>query len=138
MSKLKIITPGSVLIEKTAGEMAGVFYDAARSSGMKVIKLQGQKINLLNFKTPRSFARSHLEKFIPAAIESLVTIMGRPNTPPESKQMIYDAIMERTNDEQVTVMGKAAGLPEFEKTILYKPDNIKPKPIIINTEKFSG
>jgi hypothetical protein len=32
-----------VIIEKTAGEFAGVFYDSARSSGMTVIKLQGKQ-----------------------------------------------------------------------------------------------
>lgn len=132
----KIITPKEILIEKTAGEMAGVFYDAARSSGMKVINLQGKKINLMNFKGPRQFARSHLEKFIPAAMKALIDIMSNEKTHPSQKQIIYDAIMERTNDEQVNAIGQAAGLPEFEKTILYKPDNEKPKPIIVNTPKL--
>lgn len=135
MSKLKIITPSSNIIEKTAGEMAGVFYDAARSSGMTRIQLQGKRINLLAYKTSRAFARTHLEKFIPAAIESLTTILGRPNTPEEAKRIIYDAIMERTNDEQVIQMGKTAQLPEFENSPLYKTDTELPKPVIINSTK---
>lgn len=123
-----------MLIEKTSAEMAGTFFDAARSSGLKVIHLQGKTINLMRYRRTRDFAKAHLEKFIPAALKSLIDIMSMPHTPPDQKQLIYDAIMERTNDEQVQDMGKAAGLPEFEKTILYKPDNEKPRPIIINTE----
>jgi len=52
----KLKDPSDVIVEKTAGEMAGVFYDAARSSGMTVIQLQGKKINLLNYKSPSVFA----------------------------------------------------------------------------------
>jgi len=137
MSKLKIIQPHSILIEKTASEFAGVFFDAARSSGMEIIQLQGKKIDLRKYKNnPRKFAKAHLEKFIPAAIHSLVQIMSRENTPISMKQQIYDAIMERTNDEGVNVLGKSAGLPEFENTILYKDDTEKPKPIVINTPKL--
>ncbi len=136
MSKLKIITPSSMLIEKTAGNFAGVWYDAARSSGIKIAKLQGKTINLLKYKNnPRLFAKAHLEKFIPAAIHALTTLLGKPNIPAEQKEIIYAAIMERTNDEQVNNLGKAAGLLEFENTILYKDDSEKPKPIIINTIK---
>lgn len=132
----KIITPQSILIEKTAGEFAANFYEGCRNSNMKVIMLQGKRINLMNFKGPRQFARAHLEKFIPAALEALITIMGNDKTHPDQKEIIYQAIMERTNDEQVNAMGQAAGLPEFEKTILYKPDDEKPKPIIVNTPKL--
>lgn len=138
MSKLKIKDPSDVIIEKTAGEFAGVFYDAARSSGMKMVKLQDDIINLSRYKTPRAFARMHLEKFIPAAVHALTDIMSRPNTPPEQKEIIYQALLERINDEGVIGMGQAAQLPEFEKTILYKPDTELPKPIIINTEKYNG
>lgn len=140
MSKFnKIVTPQSNIIEKTSAELAAVFFDAARSSGMKKIKLQGRIINLMKYKeNPRNFARDCLEGFIPAAIEALTTIMGRPNTPPEQKEIIYQAILERVNDPQLGDMAKAAGnLPEFEQTILYKTDQEKPKPIIINTTKLN-
>ncbi len=132
----KIKDPSDVIVEKTAGEFAGVFYDAARSSGLKVIQLQGQKINLLKYKTPRAFARSHLEKFIPAAVEALIEIMSRPNTPADQKEMIYQALMERVNDQDIDMRGKLAKLPEFENTPLYKPDTELPKPVIINTPKI--
>jgi len=132
----KLKDPSDVIVEKTAGEMAGVFYDAARSSGMTVIQLQGKKINLLNYKSPRGFARRHLEKFIPAAAHALIEIMSRDTTPPEQKDVIYNAIMERVNDPDLDMMAKTAGdLPEFENTVLYKSDQEKPKPVIVNTAK---
>lgn len=139
MSKFnKIITPDSNIIEVTAGKLAAIFFEASRSSGLKKIKLQGRIINLMKYKeNPRNFARDCLEAFIPAAIEALTTIMGRANTPPEQKELIYQAILERVNDPQLGDMAKAAGdLPEFEQTILYKSDQEKPKPIIINTPKI--
>lgn len=132
MSKLKIIEPKVDLIEKTAGEFAGVFYDASRSSGMTIINLQGQKINLLRYKGPRQFARAHLEKFIPAATHALIEILSKDTTSPEKKQVIYDALMERVNDGQLHDLGKASGLPEYQVDQLkYLPDDIKPKPIIV-------
>lgn len=137
MSKLKIITPTSMIIEKTAAEFAGVFFDAARSSGMKKIKLRGEIIDLLRFKNnPKLFARKYLEKFIPDAVKALIDIMSRPNTPEEQKRIIYDAITERTNDEQLNAMGTVAGLPEFKDTPLFKKDTELPKPIILNTPKI--
>lgn len=135
MSKLKIIEPHHFLIEHTAGAFAATFFEAARSSGMKTIMLQGQKINLMRYKeNPRLFAKAHLEKFIPAATHSLIEIMSRENTPASQKEQIYQAILERTNDPDLDMMAKTAGdLPAFEQTVLYKPDNEKPKPVIINT-----
>lgn len=133
---MKIVDPGNVIVEKTAGEFAGVFYDAARSSGLKVIKLQGKVINLLRYKSPRAFARAHIEAFIPAAMHSLMQILSRPETPEPQKKLIYDAVMERVNDANLGMMGKTAGLAEFQNTVLYKPDNEKPKPVIVNTQKI--
>jgi hypothetical protein len=60
MSKLKLKDPSDVIIEKTAGEMAGVWYDAARSSGMTIVKLQNQVIDLRRFKSTKDFARRHI------------------------------------------------------------------------------
>lgn len=135
---IKIVDPSNVIVEKTAGEFAGVFYDAARSSGLKVISLQGKKINLLKYKTSRDFARRHLEAFIPAAVEALIEIMSRPNTPVAQKDMIYNALMERVNDKDIDMVAKIAGdMPEFEQTVLYKPDTELPKPVIINTPKIN-
>lgn len=137
MSKLKIVDPSIFIIEKTAGELCGVFFDAARSSGLTVIQLQGQKINLLKYKRTRDFARAHFEKFIPAAVHALIEIMSKDTTPVATKELIYQAIMERTNDQQLDMMGKSAQLPEYENTILYKKDNELPKPVIVNTPKIN-
>lgn len=134
MVKFKIIEPHSVLIEKTAAEFAGTFFEAARSSGMGIINLQGERIDLRKYKNnPHRFARAHLEKFIASATHSLIEIMSRDTTPDSMKEQIYQAILERTNDEQVNATGALAGLPEFEQTVLYKPDTEKPKPVIVNT-----
>lgn len=132
----KIVDPSNVIVEKTAGEFAGIFFDSARSSGMKLIKLQGKTINLLRYKSPRDFARRHIEAFIPAAVHALIEIMSRPNCPPDQKEMIYNALMERVNDKDLDMMGKTAKLPEFQNTVLYKDDTEKPKPIIIDTPKI--
>ena len=115
-----------MLIEKTAAQYAAIFWEACRSSGMK----QGRH------KTARAYARANLEKFIPLAVQNLIDIMGRENTPVEQKELIYQALQERTNDQQLGEWGKIASLPEFEQTVLYKPDNEKPKPVIINTPRI--
>lgn len=141
MSKLKIITPSSMLIEQTAAEFAGVFFDAARSSGMHKIKLRGQVINLDKYKNdPRKFAKAHLQKFIPDAVQQLIRMLGMSHVPADQKELIYQAIMERTNDPQLDALAKTAEgrLPEFEQTVLYKPDNEKPKPLEIKTEQKDG
>lgn len=133
----KFKDPSDVIIEKTAGEFAGVFFDAARSSGMEKITLQGEIINLKKYRNnPRAFARAHLEKFIPAAVEALTTILGREETPEEQKQIIYNALMERVNDQDLDLMSKTAGLPDFQNTVLYKSDQEKPKPVIVNTPRL--
>lgn len=134
--KFSLKAPSDVIIEKTAGEFAGVFFDSCRSSGMTVINLQGDKINLLNFKSPRAFARRHIEKFIPAAVHALTDIMSRPETPPEQKDIILNAILERVNDPDIDMLAKTAKLPEFEQTVLYKPDNELPKPVIVNSPRI--
>lgn len=130
---MKITDPSNVIIEKTAGEFAATFYCAARSSDMKLIKLQGKTINLLRYKSERDFARRHLEAFIPAAVHALIEIMSRENCPIEQRDVIYNALMERVNDKDIDMMAKTAKLPEFEQTVLYKDDTEKPKPIILNT-----
>lgn len=136
--KFKIIEPHTILIEQTAARFAAEFYEAARSSDMKVIMLQNEKINLMKYgNNPRRFAKAHLEKFIPAAVHALIEIMGKETTPEAMKEQIYLAIMERTNDEQVNAIGAQAGLADFTNTPLYKSDQEKPKPVIINTPKIN-
>lgn len=135
---IKIADPSTFIVEKTAGLMAAEFFEAARNSDLKKIQLQGKIINLMKYKNnPRAFARAHLEKFIPAAVHALTQILSNEKTPPDQKEIIYKAIMERVNDPGLDLMAKTAGdLPEFENTILYKHDDEKPKPVIINTPKI--
>lgn len=130
----RIKDPTDTIIETTAGRFSAEFFEAARSSGMGVIRLQGEVIDLRKFKNnPVKFARAHFEKFIPAAVKALTEIMSNPKTPAEHREVIYNAIMERVNDPELAMMGQAAGLPDFESTPMYKPDNEKPKPVIVNT-----
>jgi len=134
---MKIVEPGTFIIEQTAADFATTFFEAARSSGMKKIHLQGDTINLLKFKNdPRKFGKAHFEKFIPAAVHALNEIMCNPKTAPEKRELIYKAIMERTNDEGLDLMAKTAGVTELQSAIPYKPDDIKPKPLIINGKPF--
>lgn len=137
--KFKLKDPSDVIVEKTAGSFAANFFEAARSSDMGIIMLQGQRIDLRKFKNdPRAFARRHLEKFIPAAVHALNEIMCNPNTPEDQRQIIYNALMERVNDPDLDMMAKTAGdLPQFEQTVLYKSDQEKPKPVIVNTHAIN-
>lgn len=135
MAKFK--DPTDTIIETTAGKFSAEFFEAARSSGMTKIHLQGEDIDLLKFKNnPRNFARKHFEKFIPAAVHALNEIMCNPNTPEEYRMVIYSAIMERVNDQDLDLLSKTAGLPDFQNSVLYKSDQEKPKPVIVNTPRI--
>ncbi len=79
------------LIYKVAAEMAGVFYDAGRSSGLHS-----------KHKTAESFARANIEKFIPKAIQTLLTML-KPNSgiTDHMRSTIYEALMDPVNDPQL-------------------------------------
>ena len=108
MTKLQsqLATPASLLIEQTALKLATTFYEAGRSSGMTS-----------KYKDARSYARAYVERFIPKAVELLMDILGNPNTPQEQKNLIYDAMMERTNDPELKTRIKA-----FENDTPFIPD----------------
>ena len=113
------------LIEITAGELAATFYEAARSSGMKS-----------KYPNARIYAKNNLETFVPKALELLLEMLGKEDTPEHMKNEIYDAIMERNEDKDLKVV-------ELEKP-KFKPH--VEKPIIVNSipieqalkEKFHG
>ncbi len=86
--KKKIITPANPLIYKVAAEMAGVFYDAGRSSGLHS-----------KHKTAEAFAKANIEKFLPKAVETLI-FMLKPdsNCSDFMRSEIYDALMDPVND----------------------------------------
>lgn len=87
----KLIKPESTLIEKTALELAAVFYEAGRSSGLKS-----------KHKDAKSYAKAYLTKFIPKAVELLMDIISKDTTPQAQRDAIYDALMERTNDKDLS------------------------------------
>lgn len=108
MSKLnKIITPQSVLIEKTALEFATTYYEVGRSQGLTS-----------KYKNAKAFAKANVEKFIPKAVETLIDMMGNPACPQEQKDLIYDAFMERSNDPELS----NSGIGAFKNDTPYLPD----------------
>lgn len=114
-----VVTPHHLLIEKTALELAAVFYEAGRSAGLTS-----------KHKNARSFAKANVENYIPKAVEFLLDIMNNPATPKDQKDMIYDAIMERTNDQDLSNIGIKA----FENNAEFTSDRVeKVEPIIVNT-----
>lgn len=119
MSKKQLITPQSLVIEKTALELAAVFYEAGRSSGLKS-----------KHKNARAFAKANVETFIPKAVELLMDMLGKDSTPQDQKDMIYEAFMERANDPDLA----NCGIPVFAQPVPYKSDKHVPAaPLIINT-----
>jgi hypothetical protein len=113
MSKLNktLITPQSLLIEKTALELACVFWDAGRSSGLTS-----------KHKDARTFAKANVTKFIPKAVDLLMDILANPSTPQDMRDMIYDAFLERTNDKELSNIG----IDAFKNDTPFLPD----KPVI--------
>jgi len=98
-------TPKSTVIEKTALEFACVWYESCLSSGLLPSKKQ---------KTQKAWARANFQKFIPHAIEHLTTMLGRNDIPNLMKQEIYDAILERTNDEEMVALENAVSPSTME------------------------
>lgn len=90
----EIVTPSTGMVEKIAMEYAAVWYEAARSSGLKPGK----------YKTAKQFARAKFDGFIPEVIKNLITMLGNPKLPPDQKMMIYDQIMKRANDPEARAL----------------------------------
>lgn len=87
----KIVTPANKLIYKVATEMAGVFYDAGRSSGLHS-----------KHKTAESFARANIEKFLPKAVQTLIQMLKpTSNCTEHMRSEIYTALMDPVNDPQL-------------------------------------
>lgn len=120
LSPKKLVTPQSILIEQTAAEMACIFWEAGRSAGMPS-----------KYKNARAFARAKLTTFIPKAVQHLIEMISNPATSKEMKDLIYEAIMERVNDPDLS----NCGIKAFEIPIAYKSDkHVAPAPLIINTK----
>lgn len=87
-SNKKIVTPANPLIYKVAAEMAGVFFDAGRSSGLQS-----------KHKTPEAFARANIEKFLPKAVQTLIEMLKpTSNCTEHMREEIYSALMDPVND----------------------------------------
>lgn len=84
-------SPKHTVIEKTAAELAATWYEIGRGQGM-----------ISKWKSPKSYARANFEKFIPKAVELLLSMLGRSDIQELMKQEIYDALMERHNDPTLT------------------------------------
>ncbi len=95
------MTPRYTVIEKTALQLAAVFYEAGRSSGMTS-----------KHKNARSYARANLEKFIPKAVEILLGMLNNPNTPKIMKDEILGAYLERANAPGLEILNEP--VPEFK------------------------
>src|ERR1700761_845629 len=106
---MKIHKPESELIEHTAMKLASAFYEAGRSQGLTS-----------KYKDAKGYALRHVKEFTPLAINFLMDILAKPSTPQDQKDAIYDAIMERTNDVELSNVG----IPIFENPLAstFKPD----------------
>ncbi len=111
LSPKNLITPQSLLIEKTALELAACYYNVGRSSGL-----------ISKHKTDRAFAKANVTTFIPLAVSYLMDILAKESTSLEQRNLIYAAFMERTNDKDLSDIG----IPVFENNTPYLAD----KPVI--------
>lgn len=128
MTKLvnKLIKPESILIEQTALQLAAVYYEAGRSSGLTS-----------KHKDARAFARANVTTFIPKAVELLMEMISKDSTPKEQKDAIYDALLERANDEELSNIGiKAFENPFAESFVSDKV--VEQKPVIWNTQSLES
>ena len=119
-----VVAPHSLLIEKTALELAATYYEVGRSQGLTS-----------KFKNARAFAKANVEKYIPIAVKLLMDMIGSPAVPQDQKDMIYDALMERSNDPDLSDIG----IPAFINNTPYTSDRVeKVEPIVINTGANNG
>lgn len=120
----QVVAPHSLLIEKTALELAATYYEVGRGQGLTS-----------KFKNPKAFAKANVEKYIPMAVKLLMDMIASPATPPDQKDMIYDALLERANDPDLSDIG----IPAFINNTPFTSDRVeKVKPLIINTGANDG
>ena len=119
LQKNELVTPQSLLIEKTALELAATWYEIGRSQGLTS-----------KWKDAKSYAKANVEKFIPNAVDLLMDMIGSGAIPEDEKQLIYEAFMERTNDKDLS----NCGIPVFENNTPFLADKpvIYDQPIIDN------
>lgn len=115
----KIITPESLVIEKTALELAANFWEIGKSQGLQS-----------KYKDARSYAKRYVEKFIPAAVSILMDMLGKDHIPSDQKDMIYAAFLERSNDKDL-----ANTIPIFDNPLAktFVSDKVIPQSPLIGT-----
>lgn len=124
----KIAQPVNPLIYRTAAEMAAVFYEAGRSSGMTS-----------RHKDAKHYAAEYLERFIPLAVKQLLEML-KPHSgiSEHMKEEIHAALTDPINDPDL-MEGKKGGLPNidinvlmrgFEKNKILTPIQSQPKTVL--------
>ena len=123
MDKLprRFIKPESLLIEKTALELATAIYEVGRSQGLTS-----------KYKDHKSYAKRHLNEFIPKAVELLMDILANPNTPTDHRDMIMDAFLERANDVELSQSIPVFNNPFADK---FTSDKVVPQKPLVGTSK---
>lgn len=117
--------PKHTVIEKTAAEFAATWYEIGRGQGMTS-----------KWKSPKAYARANFEKFIPKAIDTLLSMLGRSDIHDLMKQEIYEALMERYNDPELIsmfpnvpnidiskILPKHDRIPDVTTTVLHNIQN---------------
>ena len=80
------------------------------------------------YKNARAYARANLEKFIPTAIDHLLTVMHNHSTPQIMKDEILGAYLERANAPGLEILNDP--VPQFKLPESWKP--------IINSKGSKG
>jgi hypothetical protein len=120
MTKL-LKPPKHTVIERTALELAATWYEIGRGQGLTS-----------KHKDARAYAAHNLEKFIPKAVEILLSMLGRTDLPDLMKAEIYEAFLERHNDPELQEV-----LPNIDvKKIIAAVDEMElNKTVVINSSK---
>ena len=117
--KRKLIKPESVLIEKTAMELATAFYEVGRGQGLTS-----------KYKTPQAYARRHVNEFIPKDVSILMDMLANPQTPENARLAIMDAFLERVNDQDLSNTIPIFNNPFADK---FTSDKVVPQSPLVGT-----
>ena len=108
----KLIRPRDVLIEKVAGELAATYFEAAQNTP------QMDTLRKKYRNDPRRYARMNLERWIPVAVEHLISCLQSPRLSIEAKEEIFNCLADRVNDpENITsddIINNGGMLPKID------------------------
>lgn len=105
----KIIKPGDDLIERVAATLAATWFEAGLNTpNMDMVRKKYRN-------DPRRFARMNIEKFVPVAIDFLMTMLQpTSNCTAEMREEIYDCLVSRVNDKGTLMPTDVIGLPDID------------------------